>query len=315
MKENDVKRIAIEEAFVTAEIAARMEEGAGAARRRAGLRQDGRKHPRRDAGQRAAAFAPDRHRPGANRSYGRGRHRHAGAVAHLTGRTGVRAGARDPACRRSERRTGSCGTRRSVPLRRTGCDRTPGSCSRRTRNRADQDARPVRTDRQLPYLRRISRCARYTPIFEAMEATGLPMYLHPREPAPSMVTPFLDYGLYFAGWGFAVETGLHAMRLIMSGTFARFPKLKIILGHMGEGIPFWLQRIDNRYLLQVKIGAVEKAAAPAERIFLGEFRHHHRRRDLDAGAAAEHRRSRRRTHPVRGGFSLRGRRRGCALPE
>jgi 5-carboxyvanillate decarboxylase len=112
---------------------------------------------------------------------------------------------------------------------------------------------------------------RYVPIFEAMEATGLPMYLHPREPAPSMVTPFLDYGLYFAGWGFAVETGLHAMRLIMSGTFARHPKLKIILGHMGEGIPFWLQRIDNRYLLQVKIGAVEKLPRLPSEYFLENF--------------------------------------------
>ena len=112
---------------------------------------------------------------------------------------------------------------------------------------------------------------RYTPIFEAMEATGLPMYLHPREPAPSLVTPFLDYGLYFAGWGFAVETGLHAMRLIMSGTFARFPKLKIILGHMGEGIPFWLQRIDNRYLLQVKIGVVAKLPRLPSEYFLENF--------------------------------------------
>lgn len=112
---------------------------------------------------------------------------------------------------------------------------------------------------------------RYAPIFDAMEATGLPMYLHPREPAPSMVTPFLDYGLYFAGWGFAVETGLHAMRLIMSGTFARYPKLKIILGHMGEGIPFWLQRIDNRYLLQVKIGAVEKLPRLPSEYFLENF--------------------------------------------
>ncbi|MBV8924292.1 MAG: amidohydrolase [Bradyrhizobium sp.] len=112
---------------------------------------------------------------------------------------------------------------------------------------------------------------RYTPIFEAMEGTGLPMYLHPREPAPSLVKPFLDYGLYFAGWGFAVETGLHAMRLIMSGTFARFPKLKIILGHMGEGIPFWLQRIDNRYLLQVKIGAVTKLPRLPSEYFLDNF--------------------------------------------
>ncbi|WP_316166472.1 MULTISPECIES: amidohydrolase family protein [unclassified Bradyrhizobium] len=112
---------------------------------------------------------------------------------------------------------------------------------------------------------------RYVPIFEAMEATDLPMYLHPREPAPGMVQPFLDYGLYFAGWGFAAETGLHAMRLIMSGTFARHPKLKIILGHMGEGIPFWLQRIDNRYLLQVKIGAVEKLPRLPSEYFLDNF--------------------------------------------
>ncbi|CCD96073.1 conserved hypothetical protein [Bradyrhizobium sp. ORS 375] len=113
--------------------------------------------------------------------------------------------------------------------------------------------------------------SRYAPIFEAMEATGLPMYLHPREPGPGMVQPFLDYGLYFAGWGFAAETGLHAMRLIMSGTFARYPKLKIILGHMGEGIPFWLQRIDNRYLLQVKIGAVEKLPRLPSEYFLDNF--------------------------------------------
>ncbi len=112
---------------------------------------------------------------------------------------------------------------------------------------------------------------KFAPILEAAEAEGLPIYLHPREPAPSMVTPFLDYGLYFAGWGFAVETSLHAMRLIMSGTFERFPKLKIILGHMGEGVPFWLQRIDNRYLLQVKIGAVEKLPLLPSEYFLNNF--------------------------------------------
>ena len=113
--------------------------------------------------------------------------------------------------------------------------------------------------------------AKYRPIFEAAEASDMPIYLHPREPAPSMVTPFLDYGLYFAGWGFAAETGLHAMRLIMSGTFDRFPRLKIVLGHMGEGIPFWLQRIDNRYLLEVKIGMVEKLPKLPSEYFLENF--------------------------------------------
>lgn len=112
---------------------------------------------------------------------------------------------------------------------------------------------------------------RYWKFFEAAEALDMPIYLHPREPAPSMVTPFLDYGLYFAGWGFAAETGLHAMRLIMSGTFDRFPRLKIVLGHMGEGLPFWLQRIDNRYLLEVKIGAVDKLAKLPSQYFLENF--------------------------------------------
>lgn len=111
----------------------------------------------------------------------------------------------------------------------------------------------------------------FRPIFEAAEALDMPIYLHPREPAPSMVAPYLDYGLYFAGWGFAAETGLHAMRLIMSGTFDRFPKLTIVLGHMGEGLPFWLQRIDNRYLLEVKIGAVDKLPKLPSQYFLDNF--------------------------------------------
>jgi 5-carboxyvanillate decarboxylase len=112
---------------------------------------------------------------------------------------------------------------------------------------------------------------KFRPIFEAAQALDMPIYLHPREPAASWVAPYLDYALWFAGWGFAAETGLHAMRLIMSGTFDRFPKLKIVLGHMGEGIPFWLQRIDNRYLLEVKIGACEKLPRLPSEYFLENF--------------------------------------------
>lgn len=113
--------------------------------------------------------------------------------------------------------------------------------------------------------------AKYWPIFEAAQALDLPLYLHPREPSPAMVGPFLDHGLYFAGWGFAVETATHAMRLIMSGVFDQFPKLRLVLGHMGEGLPFWLQRIDNRYLLQVKIGAVKKLPRLPSAYFLDHF--------------------------------------------
>ncbi|HMW40110.1 MAG: amidohydrolase family protein [Saprospiraceae bacterium] len=96
---------------------------------------------------------------------------------------------------------------------------------------------------------------KFTPILEAAQDLNMPIYLHPREPAASWVAPYLDYGLYFATWGFAAEAALHAMRLIMSGTLDRFPKLHIVLGHMGEGIPFWLARIDNRYKGQVVVGA------------------------------------------------------------
>lgn len=112
---------------------------------------------------------------------------------------------------------------------------------------------------------------KFRPILEAAQAHDLPIYLHPREPAASWVGPYLDYALWFAGWGFAAETGLHAMRLIMSGTFDRFPRLKIVLGHMGEGLPFWLQRIDNRYRLEVKIGACEKLARLPSEYFLDNF--------------------------------------------
>ena len=99
---------------------------------------------------------------------------------------------------------------------------------------------------------------KFKPILEAATSLQAPIYLHPRTPAPCMIEPYLDYGLYFAGWGFSAETGLHAMRLILSGLFDEFPGLRIILGHMGEGIPFMLDRIDNRYALQVKLGSVKK---------------------------------------------------------
>ncbi len=112
---------------------------------------------------------------------------------------------------------------------------------------------------------------KYWPILEAANALKVPIYLHPRTPAQSMVTPYLDYGLYFAGWGFAAETSLHALRLIMSGVFDRFPDLLIILGHMGEGIPYYLERIDNRYLLQVKIGAVKEMKKLPSEYFKDNF--------------------------------------------
>lgn len=81
-------------------------------------------------------------------------------------------------------------------------------------------------------------------IFEAAESLGVPIYIHPSTPSPRMLGPFLDRGLDGAVFGFAVETGLHALRLVVSGVFDRFPKLQIVLGHLGEGLPYWFFRID-----------------------------------------------------------------------
>jgi 2,3-dihydroxybenzoate decarboxylase len=81
-------------------------------------------------------------------------------------------------------------------------------------------------------------------IFAAAEALGVPVYLHPNTPSNAMIAPFAERGLEGAVFGFAVETGLHALRLVVSGVFDRFPALQIVLGHLGEGLPYWLVRID-----------------------------------------------------------------------
>ena len=86
--------------------------------------------------------------------------------------------------------------------------------------------------------------ARYGEIFEAAQALDVPLYLHPNTPPPAMIAPFLPRGLDGAIYGFAVETGLHLLRIIVAGVFDRFPKLKIAVGHLGEGLPFWLFRLD-----------------------------------------------------------------------
>ena len=81
-------------------------------------------------------------------------------------------------------------------------------------------------------------------IFEVAEALNVPIYLHPQAPPPAMIVPYVQRGLEGAIWGFAAESGLHALALIRSGAFDRFPKLRLVLGHGGEALPFWLSRID-----------------------------------------------------------------------
>ena len=81
-------------------------------------------------------------------------------------------------------------------------------------------------------------------IFAAAEALNVPIYLHPNALPPKMLEPFQECGLDGAIYGFGVETGLHALRIVTAGVFDRFPKLQMVLGHMGEALPFWAYRLD-----------------------------------------------------------------------
>lgn len=85
---------------------------------------------------------------------------------------------------------------------------------------------------------------KFWPLFEAAEALDVPVYIHPQTPPKSMIGPLLEAGLDGAIYGFAVETGMHLLRIIVAGVFDRYPRLKVVIGHLGEGIPYWLFRVD-----------------------------------------------------------------------
>jgi len=87
---------------------------------------------------------------------------------------------------------------------------------------------------------------KFWPILESAEALDVPIYIHPRDPSPQLGGPLGIPG-FLVGWGWALEVGTHAIRLIASPVFDEFPKLKFVLGHMGECVPFLLPRLDNRY--------------------------------------------------------------------
>jgi gamma-resorcylate decarboxylase len=80
-----------------------------------------------------------------------------------------------------------------------------------------------------------------------VEALGVPVYLHPRSPLPGQRRVYEGYPvLADSPWGFGAETAIHTLRLMLSGLFDRFPRLRIILGHLGEGLPFLLPRVEHR---------------------------------------------------------------------
>jgi 2,3-dihydroxybenzoate decarboxylase len=87
----------------------------------------------------------------------------------------------------------------------------------------------------------------YRSFWATVAELDVPFYLHPRMQIPSQARNYEGHPwLMSAPWGFAVETSIHALRLCGSGLFDEYPDLRICLGHLGEGIPFGLWRIDAR---------------------------------------------------------------------
>jgi predicted TIM-barrel fold metal-dependent hydrolase len=91
---------------------------------------------------------------------------------------------------------------------------------------------------------------RFWPIYERAQALDVPIYVHPAVPHKAVIDAYYrDYleqfpGLMTAAWGFTVECATQGIRLVLSGVFDAYPRLKIILGHLGESLPFSLWRID-----------------------------------------------------------------------
>ena len=85
---------------------------------------------------------------------------------------------------------------------------------------------------------------KYWPILEAAAGLDATVYIHPRAPSPAMREPYRRYRLEHAIWGYAVEVGLHTVKLLMSGVFDKYPNLRIVIGHMGENVPYALYRMD-----------------------------------------------------------------------
>lgn len=100
----------------------------------------------------------------------------------------------------------------------------------------------------------------FWPILERAEALNVPIYLHPTQPPRPVIeasyggfSPIVTDMLAGAGWGWHIETAIHVIRLILGGAFDRYPKLQIVIGHMGEALPFMLQRLDVMPMAMTKL--------------------------------------------------------------
>ena len=93
----------------------------------------------------------------------------------------------------------------------------------------------------------------FWPILESAAALQVPIYIHPTKPPQKVIEAYYTGNyppnvatlLSTMAWGWHIETAIHSLRLVASGAFDRYPGLQIVIGHLGEAIPFMLSRIDQ----------------------------------------------------------------------
>jgi len=104
---------------------------------------------------------------------------------------------------------------------------------------------------------------KFWPIFEAAQALAVPIYLHPRDPHPAAAQVYFDKyeELSAAAWGFTMDTVSHFLRMVFGGVFDAFPRLQLALGHMGEGIPYFLHRLEDHTSLAAKRRGLKRTTA------------------------------------------------------
>ncbi|MYF08742.1 MAG: amidohydrolase [Rhodospirillaceae bacterium] len=111
----------------------------------------------------------------------------------------------------------------------------------------------------------------YRPFWAVCTGLGVPFYLHPRNPLPRDARIYDGHPwLMGPGWAFGQETAVHALRLMGSGLFDDHPELQIIVGHMGEGLPFNIWRVDNKNAWTKRPGS--SGPQPARKSFTDYFR-------------------------------------------
>jgi predicted TIM-barrel fold metal-dependent hydrolase len=101
---------------------------------------------------------------------------------------------------------------------------------------------------------------KFWPVFARAEKLDVPIYLHPTLPAPAAIKAYFEgyEEIARAGWGFAVDTSIHFLRILFAGVFDAYPRLKIILGHLGEGLPFAMHRLNDHTYRAAKHRGLKK---------------------------------------------------------